>query len=137
MLKTIGLVLALNATVLAAAPAQAGESEDGNFTVGAVVPEVCGVSIGDFRIDRDADAVSGFVQEYCNGSGFQIFASHRRLAENEAAEVEYDGIVAPMQQSGLTFLALRSGPRFRQVPVTIHNENLEADLQLSFSIAAI
>lgn len=119
------------------APVSASARESGKLSVRAVVPEVCGIQAGDFFVDEATNTIRGTVQEYCNGRGFQIFASHRSLDNDESADIVYDGMVTSMQPAGMTFVALRAGARFRYVPVVVRSRNINAALSLSFSIAAV
>lgn len=102
------------------------------------MPESCDIEAKDFQAQAGSALVVGRIMEACNhNKGFQIFASHRSLTEQERVDVVYGGVLAQLERSGLSPIAFRAGPRFGTVPVTIAAHNLTEVLQVSFSLTAV
>ena len=105
--------------------------------VTAFVPEVCDLSADDFTFASDG-VLTGSVLEFCNsGAGFQVMAMHRPLDSNEQATVRYGSDISLLDGSGYVAVALRSGQRFENVPVSIDARNITRPLSVAFSLSAV
>ena len=121
-----------------AAPAQAGGSDSGGFRISLTIPVACDLEANDFFLDPNSGTVVGEVAESCNSNrGFQILASHRPLAENEAVDVNYGTQQASLDGSGLSAIAFRYGARHGSVPVSITPVRLVEAISVSFSLTAV
>ncbi|MEW4448952.1 hypothetical protein [Qipengyuania sp. JC766] len=119
-------------------PVQAIGKATGGFNISVSVPEYCDIRANDFKAQSDGDFVVGEVFETCNHSrGFQVLASHRSLADEEQVEVDYGGIRASLERTGLSSITFRAGPRYGAVPVKIAAKNLTEVLQVSFSLTPV
>lgn len=138
-MKNVGLsafVTGLACTL--AAPAQAADGAAAGFNISLEVPAVCDLSMPDFVVLEDEQAVTGEVQEFCNSAnGFQVIASHRPLDMDEVVEVDFDGEQTRLSEGGVSSIAFRSGARFGYVPFRIDASHLESSLAVSFSLIAI
>ena len=125
-------------TIALTSPAHAADDTAGSFGVSARVPESCDIQAGNFQAQSGTGLVAGQVTEACNHNrGFQILASHRSLTDQERVDVDYGGVLAQLERSGLSPIAFRAGPRFKAVSVKIEAHNLTETLQVSFSLTAV
>ena len=121
-----------------AAPAQAGGSDSAGFRISLTIPEVCDIRADDFFLDPTSGTVVGQIAESCNsGRGFQILASHRPLGEDESVEVNYGTQQSNLDDSGLSQIAFRYGPRHDMVPVSITPIVLAEAISVSFSLTVV
>lgn len=134
--RVCGTVLA--ASAIFATPAIAGESASGGFRISLNVPVVCDLDAQPFELDASGQHFVGQVQEFCNSNrGFQVFASHRMLEQDESISVDYGGSRSTLDLTGMSPVAFRSGARFGYVPVSIEATNLRAPIALEFGLTAI
>ena len=127
----------LAATVLTS-PAVAAAHAAESFGISVQVPESCDIQASEFQTQAASGLLVGQVMEACNhGKGFQILASHRPLTDQEQVDVDYGGVLAHLEQSGLSPIAFRAGARYGAVPVRISARNLTQTLQVSFSLTAV
>ncbi|MEH6714808.1 hypothetical protein [Parasphingorhabdus flavimaris] len=138
MKKIVTGAAAIASLSLFGMPAHAASQDSGSFSVSLNVPVICNIEAMDFVLDRTQNVVRGVVNENCNSSrGFQVLASHRPLGSGELVEINYDGSAAPLEASGLSAIAFRSGARFGPVPVAIRSQGVETNLAVSLSVTAI
>jgi hypothetical protein len=115
--------------------AHAEGTASGGLGISASVPEVCELSTTSAALDHPAGATTLLVQEMCNSArGFQVVASHRPLSEEELVQLDYAGQANLLSPSGFSELAVRSGPRFEQVPVQIQSAGLRSGLVISLGL---
>jgi len=102
------------------------------------VSEVCQIQASNLRISPNRSQVSASVFEMCNsGRSFRIFVYHRTLSDSETVQITYDGGSQLLNPSGVSDIALRSGPSAREVPVSIRSDGLREAVAISIGIAPV
>ncbi|MEH6790813.1 hypothetical protein [Parasphingorhabdus sp.] len=131
-------LIALIAIVAFPTAANANSEALTGFRLSLTIPEICEIESSAFVVDANGISASGSVFEMCNSSrGFRVIASHRMLATNEQAQISYAGETSQLDSSGLSDVALRSGPTVGNVPVTIQTNGLVQDLTISLGLTVI
>ncbi|MEL7445021.1 MAG: hypothetical protein AAGK02_04325 [Pseudomonadota bacterium] len=138
MRTTTKLCLAAAFAGLASQPAYASDKSSGSFQVGARIPVVCNLDTRSFVVEEEASIVRGAMFEACNTNrGFQVFATHRTLEDNERVRVRYGFEQSELHATGFSFVAMRSGARYGAVPVQIETLQLNQPISISFSLTAV
>ncbi|NVD26284.1 hypothetical protein HUO14_00030 [Parasphingorhabdus flavimaris] len=138
LIKPIAIAVAMISGSFLALPAHAAPNDTGGFSVAVTVPVICDLEATDFIIDQTTNIITGQVQEYCNSSrGFHVLANHRPLLSGEQVDLTYGGVASQLATNGFSSVAFRAGARFGYVPITIHANNVEGPIALSFAVTAL
>jgi hypothetical protein len=112
-------------------------AQAGRLNVSVMVPEICELHANPLIIDDQQSVVTGCVFEACNGSGFQIFASHRPLLQTESVSLSYGNMTRALSLEGMTHVTTRAGARVGYQPVVVEQSGLSAPLVLSLSVVTL
>lgn len=125
------------AILTALMPAQvAAENLDG-VKVSVKVEEFCGLTATGLEMSVGQQVLQTTVQETCNrASGFHVIAGHRSLLAGEQVQIEYAGTVSDLDESGMSNVVFRPGPRIGSVPVILRARGLRENLLVNLTLSS-
>ena len=125
----------ISSVLLFSSPMSAFANGSGDAKITARVPTVCDIAPENFVL-TESGRVAGSVREFCNTSTvYQIFATYRPLAANEAGTIRYGSSSTSLDQTGLSMVAVRQGQRLEDVAVEINTQSLSSPLAISFTLS--
>ncbi|WP_298306215.1 hypothetical protein [uncultured Erythrobacter sp.] len=134
MLHRITLTIIAGLAVLP----HAAHAEVSSSRVTASVPESCRLDAPNLSLNEGSESATGVAWEMCNsGRGYRIAALTRALDSSETIVLRYGNLIRELNAVGQTDLVNRSGPIFKQVPMSLNAKDLNRPLVLSVSMTAI